>query len=335
MLLIVVTLGATAAYTYYLKKNKEAPADEQTFHIDNTDAITKIFMADKTGKKVLLEKNNKSWIVNKKHKAFQAKVDLLLETMRRIRVYHPVTEKQWNTVVRELATTAVKVEIYLNNESTPTRVYYVGNPTTDGYGTYMIAEINGKVAQRPYVVYIPGFNGNVTPRYFLDEKDWRDLSIFNYSIDNIQSVSVQWLEQPSESFTFIRAGRDSFYMPENDVGLPLFKTGVNKFLNSFTYLNAESLENENPLKDSVLVDQPFLTITVTPVKGKPTTMQLFHMGINKRSKTQFDEQGNPLPYDLDRYWALVDNGLGFVVVQDYVFGKIMRKKRDFFLQKPV
>jgi hypothetical protein len=193
--------------------------------------------------------------------------------------------------------------------------------------------VNGNIAKRPYVVYIPGFNGNVVPRYFLDEKDWRDLNIFDFKMDDIKEVAVNWLQQPENSFTFIRAARDSFYMAENAANEPLFKTGVNKFLNSFTFLNAEALENENPLKDSVLLQQPFLDIKVTPMKGDAVTIHFYHMAISQRSKTQFDEYGNEIPYDLDRYWATVDNGLGFVVVQDFVFGKILRKRQEFIAKK--
>lgn len=289
-------------------------------------------MADKMGNRVVLEKKEGIWIVNDRYKAYPAKVDVLLETMRSIRVNYPITRAEWDYVVRDLAARGIKVEIYLHGNSVPARVYYVGGTTHDGYGTYMITEINGKMAKSPYVVHVPGFRGNVRPRYFLNEDDWRDLTIFNFDIDDIASVSLTWYHHPDQSFTLIRTHQDSFYMPENTLQLPLFKTGILKFLDSFSFINAEALENTNPLKDSVLQQSPFLQIAVRPIKGKPVTVNLYHMAINKRSKAQFDEQGNPLPYDLDRYWATVDNGLGFVVVQDFVFGKIMRTRGDFIVQ---
>jgi ribosomal protein S11 len=333
ILFVIVALVSVVAYLWYSEKQQENIPDDQTFHIENTDAVTKIMMADKTGKKVLLEKKEGAWFVNEKHKAYPAKIKLLLETMNRIRVDFPVSEKQLNTVIKNLSQKSTRVEIYLNNESTPAQVYYVGYETLNGLGTYMITEQNGRVAKRPYVTHIPGFNGNLVARYFLDERDWRDLNIFDFKIDDIKEVSVKWLEEPDHSFSFLKAARDSFFMPENAFNEPLFKTGVSRFLSSFTFLNAEAIENENPLKDSVLMQSPFLEIQVKPVSGNPVTMTFYHMAINKRSKTQFDERGNPMPYDIDRYWAVVDNGLGFVVIQDYVFGKVMRRKYDFIARK--
>jgi len=333
ILLVIAALISVVGYLWYSKKQQEAIPDDQTFHIENPEAITKIYMADKTGKKVLLQKTDEGWLVNEKYKAYPSKIKLLLETMSRVRVNYPVSVKQLDGVIKNLSAKATKVEIYLNNETAPSKVYYVGYETLDGLGTYMITEKNGRVAKRPYVTHIPGFNGNLVARYFLDERDWRDLNIFDFKMDNIKAVSVKWLEEPDNSFSFLHAARDSFFMPENAFNEPLFKTGVNRFLNSFTFLNAEAIENENPLKDSVLLQKPFLEIAVTPIKGETVTMTFYHMAINKRSKTQFDERGNPIPYDMDRYWAVVNNGLGFVVVQDYVFGKIMRRKYDFIARK--
>jgi hypothetical protein len=330
VIIILLVLIAAVSYIWYSGYKKTEVPDDKLFHVENTDDITKIFMTDKSGKKLTLEKKDGQWLVNEKYNAYPAKINLLLETMQRIRVDQPVPEKQFNPVIKDMAAKSTKVEIYMNHETEPAMVYYVGNETLSGLGAYMIKEINGRVARKPYIIHIPGFNGNPGARYFIDERDWRSTSVFDYKIDNISEVSVKWLEFPDNSFSLKRAGRDSFYMPENVVGEKLFKTGVNQFLNSFTFLNAEAIENENPLKDSVLLTKPFMEISVTPAKGNTVTMTLYHMAINKRSKSQFDEKGNPLPYDVDRYWAVVNNGLGFVVVQHYVFGKVMRRKHDFF-----
>ena len=84
------------------------------------------------------------------------------------------------------------------------------------------------------------------------------------------------------------------------------------------------------LLDVRLATQPFLKVSLTPLQGDAIVMDVYRMNINKRSKTQFDENGNPLLYDLDRYWAVVNTDLGFVGIQDFVFGKIFRKRNEFF-----
>lgn len=331
---IIVLLSGIAGYIYFNQQPKNTVEAEQAFYLDNTDNVTKIFMADKGGKKVLLEKKDGVWMVNGKYTAYKAKVNMLLETMRRIRVDYPVTERMYNNVIKELATTSTKVEIYENNNTTPSKVYFVGGETMDGLGTPMIMEIEGKVASKPYVVHIPGFNGNVSPRYFLDEKDWRSTTVFDYKIDDIKEVSVQWTYAPEQSFTFIRNNNNGFDMPENTENIPLFVTAINQYLNSFSYINAESIENDNARKDYILTtEKPFLKMRVVPLNGKAVEMEVYKMEVNQRSKTQFDAEGNPVQYDVDRYWAMVNNDLGFVVIQEFVFGKLFRIKDDFLAKK--
>lgn len=332
--IIIISLAGIAGYFMFNNKPKHTVEAEQAFYLDNTDNVTKIFMADKGGKKVLLEKVDGVWMVNGKYTAFKAKVNVLLETIRRIRVDYPVTERMYNNVIKELATTSTKVEIYENNNAKPSKVYFVGGETLDGLGTPMIMEIEGKVASNPYVVHIPGFTGNVNPRYFLDEKDWRSTTIFDHQIDDIKEVSVQWAYAPQQSFTFRRNEKNGFDMLENTENLPLFVTGVNQYLNSFTYINAESIENDHPRKEYVLSNEkPFLKMRLVPMKGEAIEMEVYKMEVSQRSKTHFDAEGNPVQYDVDRYWALVNNDLGFVGIQEFVFGKLFRIKDDFLPKK--
>ena len=145
---------------------------------------------------------------------------------------------------------------------------------------------------------------------------------------------MQWLEQPEHSFTFRKNVQGDFDMLENIENMPLYKTGVNQYLNSFTYINAESLEYENPFKEPVLnSEKPFIKMTLVPLQGNAIEMEVYRMEVTQRSKTQFDGLGNPVKYDVDRYWAVVNTDLGFVGIQYYVFGKLFKKRGDFFAKK--
>jgi hypothetical protein len=53
------------------------------FAIHDTASITKIFLADKTGRTVLLQKQpDQTWLVNGMYKADQKKIDLLKQTIK-------------------------------------------------------------------------------------------------------------------------------------------------------------------------------------------------------------------------------------------------------------
>jgi hypothetical protein len=46
-----------------------------------------------------------------------------------------------------------------------------------------------------------------------------------------------------------------------------------------------------------------------------------------------DEKGRSIPYDLDRLYALVNNGQDFTLIQFLVFDKILRPKAYFLKEK--
>ena len=70
-------------------------------------------------------------------------------------------------------------------------------------------------------------------------------------------------------------------------------------------------------------------MSVTDRTGETKKMTVFYMPLNKRSKLQQDQYGNELPFDLDRFYALINEGKDFVVIQNFVFGKVFRKYEDF------
>ena len=62
-------------------------------------------------------------------------------------------------------------------------------------------------------------------------------------------------------------------------------------------------------------------------KGKTTTFELQHL--QKVLSMEYDKKGKEMQYDLDRMFALINKGNDFVMIQMYVFGKIMRDQKEF------
>ena len=264
------------------------------------------------------------------------KLEVLLNTISSLKIKYPVPKAQLNYAISILATKSKKVEIYRNDEPNPYKVYHVGGTTADSKGTYMIMEVGGKVAQRPYVMTVPSFEGVLDIRYFTDEMEWRSTEIFDLPLDKIRSVSLNYANYPEHSFTITANSSDSFSVtPINDsiaITSPIYKEGVVKYLSSFEFLHAEAFRNSYVRKDSIINSGPYLTILVTDKDNRKREMIIFPMPLNKRSKTQFDRLGNQLKYDMDHYYALINDRQDFVSIQHFVFGKVFKKYSDFFLR---
>ena len=137
-------------------------------------------------------------------------IQTLLYTIRKIDVKEPVGKKAQDNVVKRLAADAVKCEIYSKGELI--KAYYVGSETQDLTGTYMIL-IDLKTMEtsaKPFVTYIPGFEGFLTTRYFTEEIGWRDRTVFNYIPNEIKSVRMEVPNNPEYGYVVIALDNNLF-----------------------------------------------------------------------------------------------------------------------------
>src|ERR1700722_274451 len=112
--LIVFLLLAIAAVVLIMTNRKSTIKDAlKDFAIKDTASITKIFMTDKTPSQVTLTKQAPGqWTVNGKFAVRNDAVNTLLETIALIDVRAPVAKSAYNTVVKTLSSSGMKVEIY-------------------------------------------------------------------------------------------------------------------------------------------------------------------------------------------------------------------------------
>jgi hypothetical protein len=325
---ILVILLGSLSFWLILNNNKGTINESlRDFAVKDTAAINKIFLADKKGKQVLLErKPNGGWTVNGKYSVRPDAIETLLITITKVDVKEPVGKAAKDNVVKKLAAKAVRCEIYQDDELV--RAYYVGSETSDYTGTYMILidpETN-KTAEKPFITYIPGFEGYLTTRYFTEEAGWRDRTVYQYVPSDIRSVKLEVPAVPELGYEVVVKGNNDYeikMLKDNQrlAGVDTF--AVKQYLSYFQQLNFESFEVnlEQRQIDSVLKEEPINILTVTDNKGKSNKTKFYAR--KPKQEGMLDPSGNVIVFDQDRMDALLDNGKDFVMVQYFTFGKVM------------
>ena len=296
--------------------------DLKEFAIKDTSNITKMFFADKKGNKVLLQKNEQnSWIVDNKFPADPDKINLMLATIHDVEVRNPITDAEHNNVISLLATQAIKAEYYSGEKLIKT--IYVGPSTPDQNGTYML--IDG--AEKPYVTHINGFVGYLTPRFITQQKHWKSKQIFNLSSNEIKTVSIQYPMNKKQSF-IIENGITPILKADNKE-LKADEKFLKYYLGSFKKLFFEGyIECKQTEKDSVHQLTPYCIIQVTKANGEKISLQVNIKGIDNHTKQQYDEKGNKINVDTEKYFAFINDDKDMVLIQEYVFGKIFKTLDD-------
>ncbi|TSA27548.1 MAG: hypothetical protein D4R67_05820 [Bacteroidetes bacterium] len=346
ILLVVLILAVVAILLFITRKDITFRSSLSDFAVADTAAVTKIFMADKNNNTVTLTRQpNGQWMVNDTWPASKFNMDMLLQTMLNLAVKEPVSQAAHNNIVRELAVNSVKVEIYQRvyridlfsiirwfPHEKLTKVYYVGGATQSNRGSYMLMENS----PTPFVIYLPGFRGFVSPRYTPMVNAWRDYTIFRKEFPEIARVQVEIPIRENESFVITdnRNRSVSLYtFPEMEPIGGFDTLAALNFLTGFRNLNFEGILNEmNPAeKDSILASTPFIIITLTDTAGVSRTLRAFF----KKGYGEEDINGNPIRYDRDRFYASINEGKDFVLVQYFSFDRVLRPRSFFFRDQPV
>ncbi len=322
-LALVVVLLALVALVLYLRRGEGTLKEELSdFAVPDTGAITRVFIASKSGQEVTLEKQHPGrWIVNGTSRANNDMVNTLLETLHSMDVRSPVAKAAYNNVMKKMAATAVKVEIYRGEGDN--KVFYVGHETQDQYGTFMYLEKSSV----PFVVHIPGFDGYLTPRFSPVAGSWVPNVVFDHGTAEIARLHCDNRAEPASSFE-IRAEGDGFVVAASPGGEPVegvSQNKVNSYLEYFGKLYYEFTAKDLPDEklDSIRATEPFLVMTLDSRDGGHRTARMFRMP-RQKSDEELLEMGivNNKPYDTDRFYVQIDDDARMHAAQYYVFGKL-------------
>jgi hypothetical protein len=332
LLLIIVILGGATTWFFINKKQSTIQNEMREFAVKDTAAITKIFLTNRNKNYIILErgKSNK-WILNHKDHPKEELVDNLLECIYRVEVRSPVANAAYNNVVKTLAASAIKCEIYLHDDSIPSKVFYVGGPTEDDLGTFMMLQNSNQ----PFITHIPGFNGYLTPRFTVKPEDWESTALFSYDPQEIKSVMINYANAPAKSFViFEDKGRYQVINPNtNQFIQQIDSIAVENYLLQYRNIYYESIVKSN-IRDTLSLQPPAIRISIKDSNKGLKELQIFPKLNSDKSRAQVDSLGRMLKYDLDRVYGLITPGEILVTIQQPILNRLLRQWSDFDVNKP-
>lgn len=184
--IIIIIILLTIIIVGISKETKQSiRPDKRNFSITDTVNIEQIRIQNRNLEKIELKRHKDYWILNDSLIANQYSVDLLLKTIKEMRIKNPVARSALNNVLKRMGTQNTKIDFF--NKKKHIKTIYVGGETADQLGTFMMIE----GAKEPYVVHIPGFNGYLSSRFSCKEKLWRSKHVFPTKIQHIDYTLIQ------------------------------------------------------------------------------------------------------------------------------------------------
>ena len=328
LVLVALLIGLTV---YLYNTNSKSTIKEQLtdFAVKDTASITKIFMADKNNQQITLTKTGNIWMVDNEFKAKPDMMKTLLKTMLLLKVRSPVPKPMHNNVVKRLAASSIKIEIYNNDESTPSKVYFVGGPNADHTGTFMLLN-NSSV---PFVLHLEGHYGFLDTRYSTDKLAWRDNYIWQFpgeSLKNIKQISVANHLIPKESFIINQTKENEYELTDFNGNIKPYDNGfLLNYIKQFENVAYEEYEEMKTAKymDSLMTSTPkIFTLELSTMEGETTTISTWNKPLKDGAVDLVSD--TPITNDVNRFYALI-NKKDIVIAQYYTFDALTLKASQF------
>ena len=334
-LLVALILAVVAGFLIFNKSNTTLDKGLHGFSVSDTASITKIFLSDKADHSILLERQESGkWLLNKDFNAHPENINTFLLTVANLAVREPVAKAAHNNILTLLAAQSTKVEIYQHSHRIKigqykffpyeklTKTYYIGDATMDNNGTYALME----GAKAPVVLFMPGLRGYIASRFSTADNDWREHTVFNKKLPEIESITVEFPAQPEESYKVINKNNTALELvslADNQIVTAYDTLQLMAFVNAFKNIRFEALFNDMEVerKDSITGVTPTHIITLKAMDGTVQDIKTYPRMLPEPEIDVFD--GSILTFDRDRMFAYIHNEKDFVLIQYFVFDKIL------------
>ena len=331
--LIILVIVGVGAY-FLLNKNNgfssKNTEDYKDFSIEDTAAVSKIFLSKANGESILLTRVNESdWTVNNKFGARKDGIDLILKTLSDIKVSGVVAQDQMEHTIKSLATRSIKVEFYTDSNK-PEKTWYIGDPTVSRLGTYMLLEKDGKKSSKPYITHLIMERGYLGTRFFMDPTLWKDRVVMKCNPKGIKSVEVIHGYDTAVSFKIEQYALGKFKVTNLNANntAELSPQVAVPYLKEFAAVYYEYIDQKTKTDviDSIYSALPRHKIKVSMNDGKEYLIKSYNMPVKEGSTLG----GKEIDYHPERMYIFTSHLGSDVnpVVQNLTFDKLVPSLSD-------
>jgi hypothetical protein len=289
-----------------------------SFGSEPKEEITRIEFSE-NGKRLTLQKKGDGWFVNGKSEARKSGVNFIIRILKEIQIKSPVSPELFNSEITGKGIIPVRVMVYEKNRIL--KSFYVYKTQSNIYGNIM----KTKPSSKPYIVYVPDYDGDIGSGFSLNELFWQSYTVFNLLPSEISSVNFENLSDTSSSF-FI-SQKDHHYFLSGTAGkLNGWDTSlVIRYISYFAFVPFESwaFEIGEEAKKSIEAQLPLYRISVNSTSGKKKVLTMWGKDSIKN--------GNNVP-DSDRLYGKTGEIDELFVIRYFDIDPLI-KKRSYFFQK--
>jgi hypothetical protein len=313
---VLITLIAGALLLILFRNRSPFGRSNTSFASRPVKEITRIEFSEK-GRKLSLEKKGENWLINGESETRKSGILFIIRVLREMKIKSPVSSELFKSEITGKGITSVRVRVYEKRKLI--RTFLVYRTHSNIYGNIM------KMGEgfKPFIVYVPGYDGDIASAFTLNELFWQPYTVFNLMPSEIISVDFKNYSDTASSFSIVNQNHLSA-----GTGSTRDLTGgdsvlVARYLSYFTWIPFEQWAFEIGAEEKRVIEsqQPLYRITVNAADGKQTVLTLWE-------KTR-DENGKKTK-DSDRLYGKTDSGDEYFIIRYFDIDPLIKKRSYFF-----
>jgi hypothetical protein len=278
--------------------------------------ITRIEFSQK-GEKLLLEKKRDSWMVNGRNEARRSGIAFMERILTGIKIKSPVSADLFEAEIVKNNVNPLKVRVFENNKLLNSFLVY--KTGSNLYGNIMKLTEKSK----PFIVYVPGFEGDIGSGFTMNELFWLPYTIFNSLPSEISSVTYDNISDPDSSFV-ITGRKNAFSLTDPSNGLiGCDSSRIKRYISYFGFIPFESWALDLPEEKSKKIKSgtPLCRIGIVKSDGSEKVLTLW----DKMN----EETGEK---DSDRLWGKTGEREELFIVRYFDIDPLLKKRSYFFTE---
>lgn len=318
---IIIRIGlvaVAAVIILYVILNYRSPfgKSNSSFLSEPERQITRIEFLE-GNKKLYLEKVKDNWLVNGKIEARKSGVQFILKILQEIKIKSPVTSELFKSEITEKEIEPVRVKVFENRKLLKSFLVY--KTQSNIYGNIMKVTKSSK----PFIVSVPGYEGDIGSGFTLNELFWQTYNIFNLMPSEITSVRLDNMSDSSSSFSIVN-NHHHFILSDLTKELTGWdSTQVIRYLSYFARIPFESwaLEMSADQKKMIEAQRPLYKLTVNALSGQKTELILWE---------KMKEENGVKTVDTDRLFGKTQERDEIFIIRYFDIDPLLKRRTYFY-----
>lgn len=313
---VLFTLAILLLLLVIFKSRSPFGKGNSSFASEPKKEITKIEFSE-GGRRLSLEKEGENWLINGKIETRKSGILFILRVLQEIKIKSPVSAELFESEITGKEIVPVRVKVYEKRKLLKSFLVYKTRLNT--YGNIMKI----KEGSKPFIVYVPGYEGDIGSGFTINELFWQPYTVFNLLPSEIAYVNFENLSDTAASFLIVNKNHHYVISGMTSDLTGWDSTLVTRYLSYFAWIPFESWAFEITEEEKKLVEsqQPLYRITVNTTGGRKTVLSLWERITGENgTKTK----------DSDRLLGKTQNRDELFIMRYFDIDPLLKKRSYFF-----